>query len=159
LHLSRSAEANRERHQTSRSTGADINVGPFIFEVGLLEFRSCTLCQTERNMSPYIFENVSTLPPLPLHKINDGASACRFTFWHDAVTCPFIFVFCMAVVGCMTLTPSLMSSDALFQHRYSRPLEGNILSYCELLVGGLAVLYATGDVGTSNLTRLRRQYP
>jgi len=46
-----------------------------------------------------------------------------------------------------------MSSDSLFQQRYCRLLESNILSYCELLVGGLAVLHATGDVGTRNVTR------
>jgi len=52
-----------------------------------------------------------------------------------------------------------MSSDGLLQQRYCRLLESYILSYCELLVGGMAVLHATGDVGTSNVTRLRRWYP
>jgi len=66
------------------------------------------------------------------------------------------FVFCMSAVGCMTLTPSVMSSDGLFQQRYCRLLESDILSYYEILVGGLAVLHVTGDVGTSNMTRLRR---
>lgn len=80
LHLTRSAEASRERYQNSRSTGADIKVGPFMFEVGLPDFRSCTLCQPERNMSPYISENALALTPLHLHKINDGASTRHLTF-------------------------------------------------------------------------------
>jgi hypothetical protein len=63
LHLTRSVEANRERHQNS------CFCGPFILEVGLREFRSCTAWQTERNMSPDIFENALALSSLPPHKI------------------------------------------------------------------------------------------
>ena len=60
LHLTRSAEAIRERHQNRRST----DLGSFTFEVGLPDFRSCTPCQTGCNTSPYIFENALALPAL-----------------------------------------------------------------------------------------------